>query len=212
LIATFLPIATFVLSLAVGCVALAQWRVARNKLRLDLFDRRYKVYEATQTFLHLRCYRHYIDELRGQRRRRTNRINPIYAGLVMALVLATSVYAECSISCEFLQRIRIRDVSEHGAGIPGGLQGWQKPSDFPQVAPNKIVWLKSATDVGSVVMGNGHGYLTASCNLKDICLKLAQTASEHHANAIATQTVKGEVIVQFLRVNEHVFIQKTNGL
>jgi hypothetical protein len=140
------------------------------------------------------------------------RINPIYAGLVMALVLATSVYAECSISCEFLQRIRIRDVSEHGAGIPGGPQGWQKPSDFPQVAPNKIVWLKSATDVGSVVMGNGHGYLTASCNLKDICLKLAQTASEHHANAIATQTVKGEVIVQFLRVNEHVFIQKTNGL
>jgi hypothetical protein len=156
-----------------------------------------------------RCYRHYIDELRGQRRRRTNRINPIYAGLVMALVLATSVYAECSISCEFLQRIRIRDVSDHGAGIPGGLQGWQKPSDFPQVAPNKIVWLKSATDVGSVVMGNGHGYLTASCNLKDICLKLAQTASEHHANAIASQTVKGEVIVQFLRVNEHVPIQKT---
>ena len=127
-------------------------------------------------------------------------------------LVSDTVYAECSISCEFLQRIRIRDVSEHGAGIPGGLQGWQKPSDFPQVAPNKIVWLKSATDVGNVVMGNGHGYLTASCNLKDICLKLAQTASEHHANAIATQTVKGEVIVQFLRVKEHVFIQKTNGV
>jgi hypothetical protein len=28
-----------------------QWRVADNKLRLDLFDRRYKVYDATRKFL-----------------------------------------------------------------------------------------------------------------------------------------------------------------
>jgi hypothetical protein len=28
-----------------------QWRIARNKLRLDLFDRRWQVYAATRTFL-----------------------------------------------------------------------------------------------------------------------------------------------------------------
>jgi CYTH domain-containing protein len=48
-----LPIATFSLSVAVGIVAWQQWRVARNKLRLDLFDRRYKVYNATRAFLSL---------------------------------------------------------------------------------------------------------------------------------------------------------------
>lgn len=50
-ITTFLPIATFALSVAVVCVAWAQWRVARNKLRLDLFDRRWKIYEATSKFV-----------------------------------------------------------------------------------------------------------------------------------------------------------------
>jgi|SRR5882724_11442601 len=50
-IATFLPIATFVLSIAVALVAFQQWRVARNKLRLDLFERRYTVYDATRRFV-----------------------------------------------------------------------------------------------------------------------------------------------------------------
>ena len=35
----------------VASIAYQQWRVARNKLRLDLFDRRYKVYESTRKFL-----------------------------------------------------------------------------------------------------------------------------------------------------------------
>jgi hypothetical protein len=50
-IATLLPIATFALSLAVGFVTWAQLRVARNKLRLDLFDRRWRVFEATSKFV-----------------------------------------------------------------------------------------------------------------------------------------------------------------
>lgn len=37
--------------MAVVVIAWQQWRVAKNKLRLDLFDRRYKVYDATRTFL-----------------------------------------------------------------------------------------------------------------------------------------------------------------
>jgi len=45
-----LPVATFFLGAVVTIVAVLQWRVARNKLRLDLFDRRYKVYEATLGF------------------------------------------------------------------------------------------------------------------------------------------------------------------
>ena len=32
-------------------VAYRQWRLARNKLKLDLFDRRLTIYTATQTFL-----------------------------------------------------------------------------------------------------------------------------------------------------------------
>ena len=40
-------------SIAAGHMMIAwqQWRVADNKLRLDLFDRRYKVYDATRKFL-----------------------------------------------------------------------------------------------------------------------------------------------------------------
>jgi len=47
----FFSIATLFLSVAVVVIAWQQWFVARNKLRLDLFDRRYKVYEATQKFV-----------------------------------------------------------------------------------------------------------------------------------------------------------------
>jgi hypothetical protein len=32
-------------------IAALQWRVADNKLRLDLFERRYKVYDATRNFV-----------------------------------------------------------------------------------------------------------------------------------------------------------------
>ena len=47
----FFSIVTLFLSLAVVVIAWQQWRVADNKLRLDLFDRRYKVYDATRKFL-----------------------------------------------------------------------------------------------------------------------------------------------------------------
>src|SRR2546426_4594540 len=47
----FFSIATLFLSVAVVIIAALQWRVADNKLRLDLFDRRYKVYNATRKFL-----------------------------------------------------------------------------------------------------------------------------------------------------------------
>jgi len=47
----FFSIATLFLSVAIVTIALLQWRVAENKLRLDLFDRRYKVYNATRKFL-----------------------------------------------------------------------------------------------------------------------------------------------------------------
>lgn len=44
-------LATPIIAVLVAYVAWQQWRVARNKLRLDLFDRRYRVYEATGKFL-----------------------------------------------------------------------------------------------------------------------------------------------------------------
>lgn len=50
---SLLPIAAVFLSAAVALVAWLQYRVSRNKLRLDLFDRRYKVFEATRKFLQI---------------------------------------------------------------------------------------------------------------------------------------------------------------
>jgi hypothetical protein len=47
----FFSIVTLFLSFAIVIIAALQWRVADNKLRLDLFDRRYKVYDATRNFL-----------------------------------------------------------------------------------------------------------------------------------------------------------------
>jgi hypothetical protein len=43
--------ATLVVGLSVAAIAYQQWVLARHKFRLDLYDRRYKVYEATQRFL-----------------------------------------------------------------------------------------------------------------------------------------------------------------
>ena len=45
------PVATLIVGLAVAFIALRQWLVARYKLRLDLFEKRYKVYEASAQFL-----------------------------------------------------------------------------------------------------------------------------------------------------------------
>jgi len=45
------PIATLLVGFAIAFIALQQWKVSHAKLRLDLFDRRYKVYEATRKFL-----------------------------------------------------------------------------------------------------------------------------------------------------------------
>jgi hypothetical protein len=47
----FSPIATLIVGLIVGYIAWQQWQVSKAKLRLDLFDRRYKVYDATRKFL-----------------------------------------------------------------------------------------------------------------------------------------------------------------
>jgi hypothetical protein len=47
----FFPLATLVLGFAVAYVAWQQWQIARHRLRLDLFDRRYKVYDAARKFL-----------------------------------------------------------------------------------------------------------------------------------------------------------------
>ena len=45
------PSATLIVGLSVAYIAWQQWQVARSKLRLELFDRRYKVFEATRKFL-----------------------------------------------------------------------------------------------------------------------------------------------------------------
>ena len=51
MVTLFFSIATLFLSVAVTFIAWQQWRVADDKLRLDLFDRRYKIYDATMRFV-----------------------------------------------------------------------------------------------------------------------------------------------------------------
>jgi hypothetical protein len=50
-VSAFFSSVTAFLSFAIVIIAVLQWRVADNKLRLDLFDRRYKVYAATLKFV-----------------------------------------------------------------------------------------------------------------------------------------------------------------
>jgi hypothetical protein len=47
------PVATLVVGIAIAFFAYQQWSIARHKLRLDLFEKRYKVYEAAARFLSL---------------------------------------------------------------------------------------------------------------------------------------------------------------
>ena len=42
--------ATLVVGSSISVIAYQQWVLARHKFRLDLFDRRYKVYDATKNF------------------------------------------------------------------------------------------------------------------------------------------------------------------
>ena len=49
--ASLLQFATTTIAVAVGLVAVQQWLLARHKFRLDLFEKRYKVYEAAGRFL-----------------------------------------------------------------------------------------------------------------------------------------------------------------
>jgi len=51
LILILIQIPTLIIACLVTYIAWEQWQVARNKLRLDLFDRRYKVYDTTREFL-----------------------------------------------------------------------------------------------------------------------------------------------------------------
>jgi hypothetical protein len=50
-----IPAATLILTGAIGCVTgyigIQQWRINKNKLRLDLFDRRRSVFEATMLLI-----------------------------------------------------------------------------------------------------------------------------------------------------------------
>ena len=49
--AFFFQFATTTIAVAVGLVAVQQWLLARHKFRLDLFEKRYKVYDAAGRFL-----------------------------------------------------------------------------------------------------------------------------------------------------------------
>jgi len=61
----FQPIAsalTLVIAFAVAVIAFFQFKLAHDKLRLDLFDRRYKVYDAIRCFLSVILQRATFDD------------------------------------------------------------------------------------------------------------------------------------------------------
>jgi hypothetical protein len=51
------PIALLAIAILGAAIAYRQWRTARDKLRLDLFDRRMAVYSAAKTFLNVALIR-----------------------------------------------------------------------------------------------------------------------------------------------------------
>jgi len=56
------PIATLIVGFAAALIAWQQWLLARNKLRLDLFDRRFKIYQTTKDFLKIAAWKHDLDD------------------------------------------------------------------------------------------------------------------------------------------------------
>jgi hypothetical protein len=58
----FQPIATLVVGLAIAVIAFLQFKVAHDKLRLELFDRRFKVYAATKGLI-IRIYMSFMPRL-----------------------------------------------------------------------------------------------------------------------------------------------------
>jgi hypothetical protein len=99
-----LPLATFSLSVAVGIVAFQQWRVARNKLRLDLCEKRFEVYSATKDFLMLFLVDPQRANDRARARQETFFTEAAYGRFVMATSGAEFLFGN-DVS-QYLARIR----------------------------------------------------------------------------------------------------------
>ena len=56
------PIATLIVGLVAAFIAYQQYSIAHTKLKLDLFDRRYRIYEAARKFLALILQRATFDD------------------------------------------------------------------------------------------------------------------------------------------------------
>ena len=89
-----------------------------------------------------------------------------------------------------------------------------------KVAPKDIAWLKPGDNPygragrGFVVLGRGIGHLTASTDLRKLCIQLAQVASDHGANAINYQILSRgtRLSVQFLRIEDAILQRERAGL
>jgi hypothetical protein len=58
---TLAGLLTPLIAIFAGYIARQQWRTAKNKLKLDLFDRRMTIYTAVESALHTMVRRHKID-------------------------------------------------------------------------------------------------------------------------------------------------------
>ena len=61
-----------------------------------------------------------------------------------------------------------------------------------------------STQLGFVVLGNGTGHLTASTDLRKLCMQFAKLASDHGANAISYHIFNQDtqIRLQFLRMED----------
>jgi hypothetical protein len=73
---------------------------------------------------------------------------------------------------------------------------WLRPGDIP-LRPGDIT-------MSFIVIGRGIGHLTASTDLRKLCVQLAKVASDHGANAIDYQIFNQgtQIRVNFLRVED----------
>jgi len=128
--------------------------------------------------------------------------------LIAAALAVTSAQAQpppIKIECTFYPR-----------SFPIRVQGYSPA----KVAPKDIAWLKPGDNPygragrGFVVLGRGIGHLTASTDLRKLCIQLAQVASDHGANAINYQILNGgtRMCVQFLRIADAILQRERAGL
>jgi len=127
------PIGTLMVGFAVVCIAWQQWQVAHAKLRLDLFDRRYKVYDATRAFLSVIVANENFDN---------SQLFTFYAGISDAGFLFDAAVVD------YLEQIKTRAIDMRLKNkLLGNLSNDDERAHLAQAETEQLLWLSEQLKV-----------------------------------------------------------------